>query len=174
MTGAATPADRHLVVMGPMGVGKTTLAEVLGRELGRSVRDSDRDIERLFGRTGGVIAAADGVDALHELEAAVLLGALADPAPMVIAAAGWVVEDARCRDAIRRRAAVVLLDLSTEALLERLRAAGDDHRRDIDRAEIEAMAERRRPIHGDLADLRLDAALPVDDLVVGVLGWLDR
>ncbi|MEM9565426.1 MAG: shikimate kinase [Actinomycetota bacterium] len=166
--------DPHLVIMGPMGVGKSTLAHLVGDALGRPVRDSDRDIERLFGRTGGDIAAADGVDALHDLEAAVLLGALADSAPMVIGAAGWVVEDRRCREALGRRATVVVLDLATDALVERLRAADENHRRTIDRDEVEALAVRRRPAYQEVADLWLDAGCPAEDLATEVVAWARR
>ena len=159
--------DRHLVIMGPMGVGKTTLACRLGEHLGRPVRDSDGDLQTLFGRSGRVIAAEDGVDALHELEAAVLLGALADRSPLVIAAAGWVVEDARCRVALARRATVLVLDLSPDDVVSRLHDAAIDenHRRAMDPAEIEAAARRRTPLYRDLADVWLDASLPPDDLV---------
>ncbi len=163
----------HLVVMGPMGSGKSTLGIELGRALGRPFRDSDGDIERLAGRTGREIAASDGVDALHDLEAAVLLGALADPAPLVIAAAGWVIEDPRCREALARRATVVVLDLSTERLVERLAEADVDHRRPMSVGEIEAVAVHRRPLYEQVADRVVDATASPEAMAADVLAWLD-
>ena len=76
-----------------MGVGKSTTADALGTRLDMPVRDSDRDLERLFGATGAEIAAEHGIDRLHELESAVLIGTLGDTRPTIVAAAGWVVED---------------------------------------------------------------------------------
>ncbi len=158
--------------MGPMGIGKTTLAERLAEALGRPVRDSDRDIETLFGRPGRDIAAADGVDALHDIEAAVLLGALAGTEPTVICAAGWVVEDERCLQALARRATVVVLELSTEALIERLAEASDGHRRPMTAREIEALATSRRPLYERAADRWLDADHDPEHLAAEVVAWL--
>src|SRR5687768_702051 len=85
--------QRHLVLVGLMGVGKTTVGEVLARRLGRDLVDSDLRIEALTGRTVKQILDADGVEAMRRSEAAALFDALADPEPRVIAAAAGVVLD---------------------------------------------------------------------------------
>lgn len=150
-----------------MGIGKTTLADRLGDRLGVAVRDSDRDIEALTGRSGRSIAADEGVDDLHHLEAAVLLGALAGPEPMVVAAAGWVVEDPWCREALMRRSRVVVLDLPVDGIVAR--AASGDHRRPIDAEEMAAIGRRRRPLYRTVADLWLTAAGDPDRLATAVI-----
>ena len=81
---AAEVERQHVAIVGAMGVGKSTLGEELAVALGRPHRDSDRDIESLLGRSGGEIAAEFSVERLHELERAVLLGALAGTEPTVI------------------------------------------------------------------------------------------
>jgi shikimate kinase len=138
-----------------MGVGKSTTAHLLVERLGRPLRDSDIDIARLFGVTGAVIAARHGVEELHRIEAAVLLGALAADTPSVITAASSVIEDPRCLEAMGRCADVVVLEAPDE-LLEERRTAGD-HRRAIDPGAFRALVDRRRPLYAAAADLRLDA-----------------
>ncbi|MFT5531314.1 MAG: shikimate kinase [Candidatus Poriferisodalaceae bacterium] len=150
----------HLVITGLMASGKSSVGRTVAERLHMKWRDSDTDIERLLGRTGADIADSEGVDALHQLESAALLGALADDTPAVIAGAGWVVEDPFCRGAMARRSMVFVLRAPVEILLER--ASAGAHRRDIDAAEYSMLAERRAPMFADAADLTLDAMLPFD------------
>lgn len=150
----------HIVVTGLMGVGKTTVGGHLADALGLPHRDSDRDIERLLGRSGRELAERHGIDELHRVEASVLLGALASTDATVISAAGWVVEDDRCREAMARLATVVVLEAPIDAVAERM-AAGD-HRRSMDRAELERLAERRGSLYRELADVVIDAGQDPD------------
>lgn len=159
-------AVRHLVIIGPMGVGKTTTATGVASELALPLRDSDADIEARTGRTGREIAETDGVPALHELEAAVLLESLASTTPAVIAAAASVVDRGDCRMALDT-AFVTTLDLPPEPLLDRIRSG--DHRRTVTVDEITALIDRREPALAALADLRLDAQLATADLVRSIV-----
>ena len=74
-------ADQHVVLVGMMGVGKTTVARVLSVRLSRDVWDSDQVIEERSGRSVRRIFADDGEPAFRALEAAVLLDALRPAAP---------------------------------------------------------------------------------------------
>ncbi len=150
-----------------MGVGKSTTAAAVADRLGLAHRDSDVDIETLFGHSGVEIAADRGVDELHRLESAVLLGALASPTPMVISAAAWVVEDPACLEALAQRARVVVLQASVAEVMRRAQAG--EHRRLIDRETFEALAERRAPMFESVADLRLDAMRPTGHLVASIV-----
>jgi len=165
-------AGPHLVVMGVMGAGKTTVGRAVAGRIRRPYRDSDDDLVALTGRTGHDLADDPevGVEELHRLEAAVLLGALAAPDPTVVTAAAWVVESAWCRLALGRRATVAWLDAPARVLWER--AVNEDHRRTMDLDEFTAVADRRRGLFEAVADLRLDAQRPVDDLVLAVLAHL--
>ncbi|MGI9595332.1 MAG: shikimate kinase [Acidimicrobiales bacterium] len=149
------PDRPHIVILGLMGVGKSTVAEALAERLGRPVADSDRDIERLTGVTGRTYAEASGVPALHRLEAAVLLGALARPEPTVVSAAASTVEDPQVRQLLGRRATVVRLVADIELTIDRQRAGG--HRRPMDPEELIDLAARREPMFSAVEDLRVDA-----------------
>jgi shikimate kinase len=162
----------HIVVLGLMGAGKSTVATALATRFARPWRDSDADIETLMGRTGREIAAdsALGVGALHSLEEAVLLGALARDEPCVISAAGWVVESEVCRQSLARRATTVWLQAPAEVLRERM--ATGRHRRTSAPGELEALIARRTPMFHAVATVTLDASLPSDQVISAALAAL--
>ena len=122
---------KHLVLVGLMGVGKTTVGSVLARRLGRQLVDSDQRIEALTGRTVRQILADDGVEALRRHEAEALFDALDDTEPRVIAAAAGVVLDPTNVERVRRaadagKAEVVWLEIDPNLLAPR--AATRQHR----------------------------------------------
>jgi shikimate kinase len=151
-----------------MRVGKSTTAHLLVERLGWPLRDSDIDIDRLFGESGAAIAARHGVQELHRIEAAILLGALASETPTVIAAASSVIDDPRCREAMQRCADVVVLDAPDE-VLESRRTAGD-HRRVVDADAHRGLVARRRALYSVAADLRLDSTRHPSTLVDAIVG----
>lgn len=148
----------HIVVVGLMGSGKTTLGKALAERLGRRFVDSDEQLRRTDGRTARQIETQDGVDELHRLEAVGLLDALREPAPSVIAAAASTIEDAAARDALARADVLVVWLHGSAAVLAR-RAAGGSHRPAGPLAELREQVGRREPLFDRVADITVD----VDD-----------
>src|SRR3546814_20229179 len=79
MTATGDPADvvvpppaRHVVLIGLMGSGKTTVGRRLARLLDRGFVDADDALEELADRSIDDIFGSDGEDAFRALEAAVL------------------------------------------------------------------------------------------------------
>lgn len=145
---------RHVVLVGLMGVGKSTVGRVLASQLGRPLYDSDEMIVERTGRTVREIWTTDGEPAFRAIEREVLLEALAADEPSVIAAAGGVVLRADNRAALRDAdARVVWLRAGTDVLTER--AAGAGHRPLLDDdpgARLARMADERGPLYQEVAD----------------------
>lgn len=99
---SAGPEIRHVVLTGLMGSGKTSVGQELAQLLGWQLSDSDAVIEREQGATVRELDERLGVDAMHAFEAAHLLAAVKAPAHSVICAAASVVDDERCRAALKR------------------------------------------------------------------------
>jgi shikimate kinase len=148
----------HVVIVGSMAVGKTTVGRALAARLGRPFRDSDADLSATRGLTGRALAEHEGVDALHRWEAQDLLAELAATEPAVVAAAASVVDDAACLAALRDPF-VVWLRAPAAVLARRMagNSGADDHRRPVgDAAAVAALEAERARRFGAVADLTVD------------------
>lgn len=153
---------RHIVVVGLMGSGKTTIGRRLAESLGWAHRDSDADLRATTGRTAREIADVEGIDRLHALELGHLLDALADPKPSVISAAASVIDGPRGRTALADPAApVVWLRIDAATAARRAPKRGADHRPAPESLEVQAA--RRDPLFADVADVTVDVAAPGPD-----------
>lgn len=165
-------ADQHLVLVGMMGAGKTTVARVVADRLGRPVFDSDAIIESREGRTVREIFADDGEAAFRAIESAVLAEALASPAPAVIAGAGGVVLSQANRDALKAAGArVVWLCADPATLVERVQGGGHRPLLDEDPAgTLQRMFRDREALYREVADaIVLVDNRSVSDVVEAVL-----
>lgn len=147
-------AAQHLVLVGMMGSGKTTIARIVGERLGRPVLDSDQLVEARTGRTVRDIFATDGEPAFRALETEVLREALATTTPSVIAAAGGVVLSAENRRLLTTSASrVVWLCADPSTLVERVRGGGHRPLLDADPAgTLQRMFVEREPLYREVAD----------------------
>jgi len=148
-------ARRHVILLGLMGAGKTTVGTDLAARLDVPLRDSDADMLAATGETARQLRDSLGEDALHAREAQHLLDSMARPDGAVICAAAAVADDARCVEALRRtHDLVVWLQVPPGVLAARF--AREPHRPayGVDTvAFLTAQAGRREPIYRALADL---------------------
>jgi shikimate kinase len=173
----STRNARHVVLLGLMASGKSTVGWLLADRLGRPFVDNDGALEALAGRSARVIADADGADALHALEAESLADALAATVPAVVAAAASVVEQPAAVDAIRTHDSVYLY-ATPDVLAARVAAypEDDEHRPFVDgdaRAVLEAQYAARDLRYRALAEIIVDSssrapAAVVDEITRGL------
>lgn len=166
---------RHVVLVGLMGVGKTAVGQRLAGRLGWPWHDSDVEIEVATGLTVRQLRDRDGVEAMHDLEAADLLAALGTPGPSVISAAASVIERSACRRALAAPdLAVVWLRASPMVLAARFSSA--DHRPAYGpspRVFLERQAAIREPLFVSLDPTVIDVdGIDPDEVVARVIAAL--
>ena len=150
-------AATNLILVGPMGAGKTSIGRRLAELLRLAFVDADRDIESRTGVAVGTIFDCEGEAGFRARERDALAELLAGDG-RVIATGGGAVLDADNRERMRRRGFVVHLDVGPEAQLQRL--ARDRVRpllqRD-DRAQVlRDLRAVRTPLYAEVADLHFD------------------
>lgn len=169
-SGCRPTGPRHVVLIGPMGCGKSTVGRLLATSLGRDLIDNDVALHTATGMTAREIAARDGVVALHRVEASTFEAMLRHDVPAVITAAASVVDTVTTHTVAGQ--IVVYLRCSQEARAGR--TTQGDHRPGVtlDPSTVARRDERSR----ELADIEVDtssidapsvalmvlAALPVD------------
>ncbi|WP_063762128.1 shikimate kinase [Streptomyces sp. NRRL F-5123] len=152
--GAPTDGPR-VVLVGPTGVGKTTVGALLAARLGLPYRDTDADVAAAVGRSVAEIFAAEGEEYLREVEERAVAAALAEHAG-VLSLGGGAVLRARTRGRLAGRP-VVYLSMGPGTALGRLRRggtrpllAGDPITR------WSALTDRRRPLYTAVARAVVD------------------
>ena len=150
-------APSHVVLVGLMGAGKSTVGRRLAKELQRPFADVDEQVELRAGVTVPHLFASRGEAAFRALEAEVLAELLASEAPLVVAAGGGAVTGAANRAALMRsRARVVWLRASPEFLAGRTDPthrpllAGDA------RGTLARLHAERAPLYAEVADVTVD------------------
>jgi shikimate kinase len=146
----------HVVLVGPMAVGKTTVARRLAARLGWPVRDSDDDLRAERGFSGRDLAATAGVGVLHRWESSHLRRSVASATPAVVAAAASVVEDPLCREALDGQF-VVWLRAPAATRADRMTSSG--HRRSLGPDPVGTLATldaERTELYEAVADLAVD------------------
>ncbi len=179
---AGVPSGRvapRVVLVGPPGAGKSSVAAQLGALLALPVRDTDADVETAAGKPITEIFVDDGEPAFRALERAAVLAALAEHEG-VLALGGGAVLDPDVQAALEAyRAAggtVAFLDVSLSAAAPRV---GFNRSRPLllgnPRAQWQALMEARRPVYEAVASVRVDTdgrtpAQVAEQVVAGLTG----
>jgi shikimate kinase / 3-dehydroquinate synthase len=161
----ATALDRHIALIGFMGVGKTTLGKQLADRIGRPFFDLDREIERSLRRSIPDLFRREGEAQFRIVEAERTLATLRFDRPSVLALGGGAIETAAIREALRKHALTVLLEVELDEAWERVQQSSRPLAKD--REQFQALYESRRSLYEDAADVR---ARDADDIVLAALG----
>jgi shikimate kinase/3-dehydroquinate synthase len=162
---AANALNRHLALAGFMGAGKTTLGEEVARRLRRPFVDLDHEIEQQAGATIDELFARDGEPGFRLIEEAIAGSVLAAAEPAVIALGGGTVLSPVTRDALRKRAFTVLLEVDPSVAWTRASEGGRPLA--IDEHAFQALYRERLPIYEEAAEAH---ARDADGIVLSAAG----
>ncbi len=144
-----------VVLVGPMGAGKTAVGRLVAESLGLSFRDTDLDVEQTAGKPISEIFVDDGEQHFRALEAAAVRTALAEH-DGVLALGGGAVLDAGTREALAGHRVVFL----RVGLADAVKRVGLGTTRPLllgnMRATIKHLLDERTPIYESVAAHTVD------------------
>lgn len=140
----------RVVLVGPMGAGKTTVAGLLADAWGIGVRDTDADIEATTGREISDIFVESGEDHFRELEAAAVAAAVAEHDGVLALGGGAVL-----REGTRDLLADVPVVFLRVGLSDAVKRVGIGVGRPLllgnVRSRIKALLDERTPVYESVA-----------------------
>ena len=167
--------QRAVVLVGLMGVGKTTVGRRLAKALNLPFKDADAEIEIAAGRSVADIFAERGETEFRAGERRVIARLLDGP-PVVLATGGGAFLNPETRRAIKEKAVSIWLRADLDVLVRRVK------RRDTrpllrggdPREVLERLAAERYPVYAE-ADLTVETSeSPHDAAVAAILAALSK
>ncbi|MCP4076122.1 MAG: shikimate kinase AroK [Gammaproteobacteria bacterium] len=148
-------SDQNIILIGPMGSGKSTIGQLIASRLNRDFFDSDYYIEEKTGVNIPTIFDIEGEDGFRARETKAL-EELTNRKKLVIATGGGSVMREENRH-ILADGFIIFLDTSVNQQMARLR---NDKKRpllqtDNPREKLEKLFAERKPVYAELADLRI-------------------
>jgi shikimate kinase len=142
-----------IVLIGPMGAGKSTIGRALAKKLGCAFFDSDHEVEARAGADISWIFDVEGEQGFRDREEAMLAELLDSDAECVIATGGGIVIREANRERLKSTQPVIYLSATLEQLVKR--TAKDKKRPllqvDDPKAKIKALVEERDPLYREVA-----------------------
>ena len=162
---------RNIILVGPMGAGKTTIGKQLAQQLGRNFYDSDREIEKHTGANIPLIFELEGEEGFRKREKSILIK-LAEKQEIVLATGGGVVLDPDNRAQLSKNGYVIYLSAPLTQLFNR---TSKDRNRPLlqtenPRKKLEEIIAARDPLYREVADIIIETDdKPVRNVVKNLL-----
>lgn len=154
-------AEGHIVLVGLMGSGKTSVGRVLARRLDRRFVDLDKRIVAGVGLSIPEIFDRDGEEGFRALESVTLGSVLAEDEPLVLATGGGAVVRPENVELLRSAGVVVWLRGTPETLAGRV---GEGKGRPLLTSGEESIVDRLSRLAAERADAYRAAAHHVVDI----------
>lgn len=166
--------DKHIILTGFMGVGKSTVGPRVAERLGLPFIDLDADIARATGLACDFYIRRFGLEAFRKWERRLLTHALRQP-PLVLIPGGGIVLDMDNRRQILQKGVVVWLKAPKRVLLERLHNEVRPLLTEKDRSEqIEQLLKDRWPYYQECHHSIETAFLNPDQVAEQIISYVQN
>ncbi len=148
------PRSEKIVLVGPMGSGKSSVGKLVARQLGKPFYDSDNEVEKTTGVSIDWIFEKEGEEGFRERESEALQRLILQDQPLVLSVGGGSVLRESNRALLKQHGWVVYLNANinqqvrnTGYLSSRPLLAGKDRR-----TELKRLLQERDPLYRAVAD----------------------
>lgn len=159
----------RVILIGPMGSGKTTIGSLLAKKLGLTFRDTDHLIEEQQEKSVSQIFLDEGEDAFRAIEKKVLRDELLTD-ETVLSLGGGAPVSLDAQSALRAISSyIIFLDISLSTVVPRI---GFNRDRPLllnnPRGQWQTLMEARRPIYEALADVTINVDDKSEEEIVNI------
>lgn len=161
--------ERHLILIGYRGSGKTTVGRRLAEKTGRKFIDADEFLEARYGMSIREIFASEGEAGFRDKESLVL-GELVTGPPIVFATGGGIVLRESNRKILKNHGFVAWLTADATTLWNRTQTDPTTHERRPNLAgggieEVVRLLSVREPLYREIANLEIPAGELSPDVI---------
>ena len=146
----------NIILIGPMGSGKTSTGRMLAKEMGYAFADTDEEVTKRTGVSIAYIFDVEGEEGFRKRECLALKECLNDN-NMVLSTGGGIVLSKENRDLLQDRGTVVYLQ--TSILSQVKRTASTNNRPLLQNNDPEETLEKlmltRAPLYEEIADITI-------------------
>ena len=146
----------NIILIGPMGSGKTSAGRILAREMGYVFADTDEEVTKSTGVSIAYIFDVEGEEGFRRRECLALKECLSDN-NTVLSTGGGIVLSKENRDLLKARGKVVYLQTSIRSQVKR--TASNNNRPLLQNKDPEETLEKlmltRAPLYEEIADITI-------------------
>ena len=146
----------NIILIGPMGSGKTSTGRILAKEMGYAFADTDEEVTKRTGVSIAYIFDVEGEEGFRKREFLALKECLNDN-NMILSTGGGIVLSKENRDLLQDRGTVVYLQTSIRSQVKR--TASTNNRPLLQNNDPEETLEKlmltRAPLYEEIADITI-------------------
>ena len=145
--------SNHIILIGPMGAGKTTVGSILAHKLGMNFFDVDKELEKRTGASVNLIFEIEKEQGFRRRETQMLTELIANDPSVIATGGGIIVTDENIQLLKDSKATIIYLRTSVKQQLNRLRK---DKQRPLlqssnRKKKLILMAKQRNPKYESIA-----------------------